>query len=459
MASRAAITDSDSRIERGPEFGYFLAAAISLIIGGAAWGSVLLVRIALAGSFTGVSIHDVNAHAQAQIFGWMTLAVMGAGYRMFPRFWNAELAAPALVRPILWMMVAGLLLSILGHFLHGAPHWAVALASVGGVVVTLAIMTFAVQMVVTCGRSPSRVDPASAFILAALGWAIAMAIASTWFTSATLAAKDRGEVILLVATWQPALRAIQLRGFALFVILGVALRVFPGLFQMARIGVRRAWVGWAMLTVAVILESASFLLLRMTGDPAWGMAMYGGWVLLASGVLTIALPWRPWRPMPVPHRANKFVRASFAWLAVGIAMLLLTPAFQAAQGTFFSHAWYGATRHAFTVGFISLMIVGVSSRFVPRLRGADGPGLPPLIAAFVLINAGCAIRVGVQPLTDFVPSLLAVVPISGVLELLGFSLWAIDLVRVLRLPELGMRSELHQGRSAMLPLLSGGAPR
>jgi hypothetical protein len=36
-----------------------------------------------------------------------------------------------------------------------------------------------------------------------------------------------------------------------------------------------------------------------------------------------------------------------------------------------SHAFYGATRHAITVGFISLMIVGVSSKVVPTLNGVD----------------------------------------------------------------------------------------
>lgn len=457
MLADRAINDLRSRIDRGPEFGFFIAAACVLLAGGAAWGSTLLVLIASAGAFTGVSIHAVNAHGHAQIFGWVVLAVMGAGYRMFPRFWNSAPAAPGLQRPVFWTMLAGLGLSLTGHLVAGDPVWAVALAVMGGIAESLAIVIFAAQTFVTFRRAATRVDPATAFILASLAWAILMSIASTWFAAATLSARDRGEVILLVSTWQPALRAIQLHGFALFVILGVALRVFPGLFQLPRPGARRAWTGWALLVAAVCVESGAFVLLRLTGRPAWGAAMVGGWLLLAVGVASTALPWRPWRAMPVPHRANKFIRASLAWLAVGIAMLLLTPIFQRVQGSFFSHAWYGATRHAFTVGFVSLMIVGISSRFVPRLRGVDGPGLPPLMAAFLLINAGCIIRVGVQPLTDFVPALFAWVPLSGVLELSGFAIWACDLVRTLRRPELGMRRELSEGRIATLPLMGGGA--
>ena len=35
----------------------------------------------------------------------------------------------------------------------------------------------------------------------------------------------------------------------------------------------------------------------------------------------------------------------------------------------FAHTYMGSQRHAFTVGFISMMILGVSSRVVPILAG------------------------------------------------------------------------------------------
>lgn len=450
-------------MERGPEFGFFIAAAACLLTAGAGWGTLLLWRIAFSGSFTGISIHDVNAHGLAQIFGWVLLSVMGAGYRMFPRFWNAELAAPTLVRPVFWTMITGLLLSVLGMQLHSSGTWAVATATLGGSAILLGTMIFVAQMVGTFARGSSRFDPATAFIFGALAWAVVMALVSLWYTTITLSATDRGEVILLVSTWQPSLRSIQLRGFALFVIIGVALRVFRGLFQLPGVGERRAWTAFVVLTLAVVCESIAFVLMRTTGHFAWGGVMVLGWMMLASGVLLVALPWRPWRDFPVPHRANKFIRAALAWLAVGISMLLLTPAYQAMQGSFFSHAYYGATRHAFTVGFISMMVVGVASRFVPRLRGIDGPQLPPLILSFVLLNAGCMLRVVGQPITDWVPGLMPVIAVSGVLEFAGFLIWAIDLLRVLRRPELGMRSELAQGRLMTLPVITsptmGGAHR
>jgi hypothetical protein len=115
-------------------------------------------------------------------------------------------------------------------------------------------------------------------------------------------------------------------------------------------------------------------------------------------------------------------------------MLVLMPAYQygllrwLAPETFaahphFSHPYYGAVRHAITVGFVSLMIVGVASKVVPTLGGLDLRGLSRLWGPFLLINAGCALRVVAQTLTDFTPSAFPVAGASGVLEVAGLALW------------------------------------
>lgn len=446
--------DAGDRRARPVERGFFLAGIFVVLTVGASWGAALLWKIAMAGTFTGVSIQHVNAHGHAQVFGWMFLFVMGAGYRMFPRFWSAPLALPRLVPLVLASMVVGLLLSLAAHVLGAPRDLAIGLGLFGAGFEQLAIVVFTVQMVLTFARGRSRFDPATAFIFAALFWALLMAEANAWFTWATLAAADRGEVIHLVSTYQPALRSLQLRGFGLFIILGVCLRVMRGLFALPAVGDRRAWAAFFVLCAAVTLDAGAFVLMRRTGEHLWAAPMFAGWLLLPAGVLLVALPWKLWRPFPMPHRANKFVRAAFAWLAVSMAMLLLTPVFQKIAGVYFSHAWYGATRHALAVGFISMMIVGMASRIAPRLRGVDGPYLPPLTAVFVLLNFGCALRVFGQPLTEFSASLYPVVTASGLIELAALAFWAAEMVRVLRLPEPGGAPERGPGRGVALPVLS-----
>ena len=105
-------------------------------------------------------------------------------------------------------------------------------------------------------------------------------------------------------------------------------------------------------------------------------------------------------------------------------MLLLLPAYQAVSGLPFSHAYYGAIRHAVTVGFVSQMIVGVSTLVVPVT-----PRSATLRPTLVLLNLGCFLRVSLQVASDWTPAAFRVIGASGVLELLALLLWAAVLWR------------------------------
>ncbi len=93
---------------------YFTAGILLVLTAGATWGAWLLWRIGAAGTFTGISIFDVNAHGHAQIFGWVGLFIMGFAYQAFPRMWHTELAAPRLAVAVFGMMVVGLIVRTTG---------------------------------------------------------------------------------------------------------------------------------------------------------------------------------------------------------------------------------------------------------------------------------------------------------------------------------------------------------
>jgi hypothetical protein len=94
----------------------------------------------------------------------------------------------------------------------------------------------------------------------------------------------------------------------------------------------------------------------------------------------------------------------------------------------FSHAFFGAYRHALTVGFIMMMIVGVSSKVVPTLSGIDVRRASSLKWTFVLLNVGNALRVGTEIATDFVPAAYRIMGISGFIEVAALSLWGYELL-------------------------------
>jgi hypothetical protein len=147
--------------------------------------------------------------------------------------------------------------------------------------------------------------------------------------------------------------------------------------------------------------------------------MYLGWILLAVGSVVVVWPWRLWRTPPRNVRSAAFIRLAYAWLGISLVMLLLLPAHQAASGLPFSHAYYGAIRHAVTVGFVSQMIVGVSTLVVPL-----SPRSATLRPVLLLLNLGCFLRVSLQVASDWSPLAFRVIGVSGLLELTALLLWA-----------------------------------
>jgi hypothetical protein len=108
----------------------------------------------------------------------------------------------------------------------------------------------------------------------------------------------------------------------------------------------------------------------------------------------------------------------------------------------FSHAYYGAIRHAITVGFISLTILGMAAKVVPTLKGVDLRNLSGLWLPFVLVNVGCAMRVGFQVMTDLWGQAYPIAGVSGILEVTGIAIWGVHLWRIMNRSEevLAMRS-------------------
>jgi len=111
-----------------------------------------------------------------------------------------------------------------------------------------------------------------------------------------------------------------------------------------------------------------------------------------------------------PDRTLKFVRIAYVWLLAAAAMLpfFLPYGFWTRQG--FAHDYMAAYHHAYTVGFVSMMIVGVAARVVPILAGLDASRLSRLWGPFLLLNIGCIGRVSllVAPAQPARPQLISI---------------------------------------------------
>lgn len=405
---------------------FFLAGMAVVLTAGAAWGVLLLWKISVAGSFAGVRVQEVNAHGHAQIMGWVALFIMGFAYQAFPRMWQVGLPAPGVSVAVL----AAALLGILGRsasMLFDATPWADPVHAAGATAQIAAVVTFVTQIGVAFQRSRQPTKPYVGFIFAALGFMLIQCVYSAWHTTRLMGAPDRDSLLDQIAVFQAPLRDMQIHGMAMLMIFGVGIRMFPAMFGLPEVGAKRGWWAWHLLVGAVVLEIGAFLAFQLTGVQALAGLLLVPWILLPIGAALIVWPWCLWRPMAEAggaDRSAKFIRTAFAWLFISFAMLLLMPLYQVVSATAFSHAYHGAVRHAVTVGFVSMMIVGMGAKVVPTLRGIDPRTLPALWSPFVLLNVGCMLRVSLQILTDWTPAAFRLVPASGVLEWLALAIWA-----------------------------------
>lgn len=420
----------------------FFKAGIAMVLTvGAAWGAYLLLRIGFLGSFTAVGIHEVNAHGHAQIFGWVGLFVMGFAYQAFPRFKHTSLSHPRLAFATLWIMIGGIVARSGGQaFLHLWPGLA-AVGIAGSVLEILAIGLFAWIIWRTQRGAGKGLAFYDYYILSALGWFIVQAVYGAAYFGALAYAPTLDAMLALVATWQAPLRDIQIHGFIMLMILGVSQRIFHNFYGLPAPNRRVSLIALVLINIAVIGEATGFVLMCELGRQ-WASLWYSSVLLLAGAVIYLVLGWKLHSPAQDSDRSLKFMRVAYCWLFVSLAMLALLPAYQFgllpafAPGSHaaeigFSHAYYGAIRHAITVGFVSMMIVGVAAKVVPTLKGMDVHRLSALWAPFLLINAGCAMRVGFQTMTDFTEFAFPVAGVSGLLELTGLGIWAFHILGVM----------------------------
>lgn len=386
---------------------FFKAGIVVILTAGASLGAFALLLYGLRGTFKHEDIFPmVQAHANAQVFGWVGLFVMGFAIQAFPRFKYTTLHRPDLAMESFTLMVAGLVARAASVIPASfASFW---LGFLGGIFEACAAVLFAYVMVMTMRKAVVR-EVYDRYIVAALGLFALVGLLEPALYYYVFSTPNFEEMRSRAAMYGGAYRELQLAGFAGLMIFGVSQRILPAAFGFRAVPEQSAKVAFLLLLAGLALSFTE-------GTP--GHAMYAaGAVILASEFAVFGRAER--------DRSVKFVRAAYAWLLIALAILLCLPLVN------YSHAYVGAYRHALTVGFISMMIAGVSLKIVPILMGADPARLPAMTATFWLLNVGNGARVLSQIATDTEPWAFRVMGFTGFFEVLALAIWGVHLWRVL----------------------------
>ncbi len=418
---------------------FFVAGLATVLTLGCVWGAINLLAIGLNQDFNTISYSWILAHGHAMVFGFVGSFIMGFAYQAFPRFKHTSLWRPRLAFASLPLMVGGIALQTVAHLIVPSPA-AMPLELIAATIQLASIVIFGLAIVNTA-RQAKRPEVYDRFVYAALVWFVIAAIANPIIFNLFELPGSRQQLLFNLATFNIPYRDVQLLGIAIVMILGVSLRLLPHAYGLREPS--RAWRNFLFWGVngALIVGAISFIA-GMTGHNHWLLTLQ--W-LSTTVLLVIALgtprQFRLFGPVPESEkdRGLKFIRAAYIWFIVATIMLVLVPVYNfgiymplTGSHSPFSHAFFGAYRHAITVGFIMMMIVGVSSKVVPTLSGVDVRRAASLWPTFILLNLGNTMRVTFQIATDFSPSAFPIMGVSGFIEVVGLTLWAYELVRNMR---------------------------
>lgn len=385
-----------------------------------------LVFMALPGTLLGVwnlvgisSRHEagaipaawLQAHGHAQLFGWVATFIIGISLYTFPKFRASQLRSLSLGWALLALWISAL----------AARWWAgVNQGAWPGLMRTSAMLELAVgllliwQLTAPSRNSHRRGQPweilifggFAGFILT-LSWQLLAAWTSA---SPSALAPGRNHILISLALWV----------FCLPVVLGYSARFLPALAGLRETNRPLAIVSLSATAIAAIL--------LMTG--ALVAAQVACLIAATAGCMALGV-FRPATGTPKTRGVYAgyplFARSSFAWLLLAVTLGL---------GAHIP-GMLGASRHAFTVGFLSVLIFSLGPRILPSFVNSRELYSPALMRiSLYLLTLGCTLRVLFEPLaySDAWSFAWRMLPVSAFVELSAVLVFALNMGWTLATP-------------------------
>ena len=410
---------------------FFKAGIATMFTFGCVLGGINLAIMAARHQLASLDMRAITwAHAHAQVAGWVTFFVMGFAYQAIPRFKFSPLWRPRLAVWSLPVMAAALTLRTLADIWIGDPAWSIT-GRIAGAAELGVVVLFVWIISETIRKSKEPAEPYEKFVLAALAWMVAAFAFDLWIFSKSGTIAGYQAWVRFIGLWDAPWRDAQLLGFAGGMILGVSQRFLPFIYGFREVTPRTSRALFYLWNISVAANIFAYSMLIRTHTAVWGILLELSIFGLFATVAALAHGLRLFSKRVESDRSLPFLRAAFGWALLALSLFALLPVYTAARHVLFSHAYFGGYRHAFTVGFISMMIVGVSSKVVPVLGGLDPRRLRSLRVAFWLLNLGNGTRVLFQILTDTQAWAFPIMAVSAWIEVTGLALWAVDLWRAM----------------------------
>lgn len=392
---------------------FIVTGLLFMLVPGTLLGVLNLIQISGRESAALVAPAWLQAHGHAQLFGWIGSFMLGIGFYSLPaaRTWRRS----AWTCWVLWTTGVALRWTT-NVYLADGDAWRVALPLSAAVELAAFLIFFrAVSHHRPAASAPARLDTWVRIVVAGtVGWLavlIVNLIAVTtlaWRGSSPEVPHAFNQHFLSLVAW----------GVLAPFILGFSARWMPLLLGLRPL--RPAALAWAVgasaLGIALTFAGASL---------AAGAAFLAAAILAVAGLRMFEPPAHEPRTRGVHHRFPAFVRMAYGWLVVAALLGLAAARWDVSGGI------WGASRHAFTVGFTAAMVFAVGQRMLPAFMGHHTLWSPRLMGVgLYLLMSGCALRVSAEVIAyqGYAPWAWPVLPVSAVVELAAVAAFAFNLL-------------------------------
>ena len=354
----------------------------------------------------------MQAHGHAQVFGWVATFILGIG------LYSVPVVRPGAMRSLtagwtcwaLW--TAGVALRWYANVSETAWRTLLPLSA------ALELAAFIIFFRAMSAHRRAAPLPGGGLwikivITASLGFALTLlmnlgvAVYLSWRGESPVVPHALNQRFLTLMTW----------GFLAPFVWAFSTKWLPVLLGLQPLRHR------ALATAIVINTLGILLTLAGLGGPATAAFVVAA-VAAIVGLRLFEPSARPAKIFGVHRSFPVFVRLAYGWLLVAATLGLAAAAWDVSGGI------WGASRHAFTVGFVSTMVFSIGQRVLPAFAAAAPLWSPRLMfTSLLLLTLGCALRVSTEIVAYQHDATWAwsMLPVSAIVEMVAITAFAVNL--------------------------------
>jgi hypothetical protein len=389
---------------------FVVSGLFFMILPGTVLGVWNLLGISSQRQMASVSTAWIQAHGHAQFFGWVGTFIIGISLYTLPKFRGSVCRSIPIGWAVWAMWSAGVGVRWLAGVQSGVHPTGFRIAAA----LELAAGLLLIWQCTPAGAKHRKGQAWEAPIFAGFTALVFLLAWQLFLTVQPLASpalpSEPDRVLISLAIWT----------FGFPVVLGYCAKFFPGLIGAApahRTGLRIALALLLPVAVGFLVESTA--LAAAATSCAVAMAC---WSLRVFHART----GNP-KTAGVDARYPQFARLAYLWVAVSAVL-----GFGVSRP-----GVLGASRHAFTVGFLATLILSIGPRILPSFLNSRELWSARLMRwSLVLITVGCTLRVVSEPLAygGIVNSAWKVLPVSAFAELAAILLFGFNIAMSLATP-------------------------